>query len=235
MPVNASLELGIADAVLGDFELGLGVIHRCLRRAQRLLGLIEIRACRPALLQQRVLALEMIGILLQPTLGRRKRGARGTKRVQFVLRIEFCHHLVRRDAITPISTERSTIRPPIRNASATSFSAWICPVSDKDWPSRPFRDDRADGARRRRRLSAVSGLQPASTKTSAGSRPAAAGEADASPEQECGMRAWHRSLSLAIQDDKLVRSERADRGAEHDDHDKGDNSADECATMKMSL
>ena len=62
--VQARLELGIADAILCDFDLGFGVIHRRLRRAQRLLGLIEIRACRPALLQQRVLAVEMIGILL---------------------------------------------------------------------------------------------------------------------------------------------------------------------------
>jgi len=61
---QTSLELGIADAVLRDFDLGLGVIDRSLGCAQRLLGLIEIRACRPALLQQRLLAIEMIGILL---------------------------------------------------------------------------------------------------------------------------------------------------------------------------
>jgi hypothetical protein len=63
--VQTRLELGIADAVLGDFDLGFGVIHRRPRRAQRLLGLIETRACGPALLQQRVLAVEMIGILFR--------------------------------------------------------------------------------------------------------------------------------------------------------------------------
>ena len=100
--VQAGLKLRVADAVLSDFDLGLGVIHCRLCRAQCLLGLVEIGAGRPALLQQGFLAIEMIGILLQPRLGSRQRGARGAKRVQLVLRIELSHHLLRLDAVTRI-------------------------------------------------------------------------------------------------------------------------------------
>jgi len=127
--VQARLELGIADAVLGDFDLGFGVIHRRLGRAQRLLGLIEVHACRPALLQQRVLAVEIIGILLQASQGTGKRSACGAKRVQFVLRIELCHHLVRRDAITRI---HQALDDPAANTESESDFLFRLNLSRKD-------------------------------------------------------------------------------------------------------
>ena len=96
------LELGIADAVLGDLDLGLGIIYSCLRRPQSLLSLVEIDPRRPTLLQQGLLAIKMVGILLQPTLGGGKRSTCRAQPIQFILRIELGQYLIGRDAIAGI-------------------------------------------------------------------------------------------------------------------------------------
>jgi hypothetical protein len=55
---DAGLELGVADAVLGDVQLGLGVVELRLRRAQRLLRLVEQGLRRETLGQQGLLSVE---------------------------------------------------------------------------------------------------------------------------------------------------------------------------------
>ncbi len=146
---HAGLELGVADAVLGDLDLRLGVVDRGLRAAQGLLRLFEIGAGRPALPQQGLLAVEDVGILLEPPLRARQRGARRAKRVQLVLRIEPRHDLVRRDAVTRI---HRALDDPSADAEGQGDFLFRLDLSGQDdglAEAALFDDDRADGARRR--------------------------------------------------------------------------------------
>ena len=78
----------------------------------------------------------MIGILNQPAL--RGGAAFAEQRVHFVLRIELRPDLVRRPR-SPEPTVRSMIRPPMRKAGETSFSAVSAPSGRRSRRDRPSR------------------------------------------------------------------------------------------------
>src|SRR6516225_11941087 len=94
----------------------------------------------------------MLGILLQSSIGSSKRGARGTKRVQFVLRIELGHHLVRLDAITPIHQALDDPAADSEGESDFLFRLNLPCKDDRLAQAALFGDDRAHGTRRRRLL-----------------------------------------------------------------------------------
>ena len=68
----------------------------------RLLGLVVVRARGPALLEQRVLALEMVARLRQLALGGGEIGLRGAQRVELVLRLQACDHLPGLDPVAEL-------------------------------------------------------------------------------------------------------------------------------------
>jgi hypothetical protein len=77
------------------FQLRLSGVDLRLRGLLRLLGLIMIGARGPALLEQRVLALEMIARLCQLPLGGCQIGLRRSQDIALVLRFQACHDLSR--------------------------------------------------------------------------------------------------------------------------------------------
>jgi len=94
----------------------------------------------------------MIGILFQPGLGSSKRGARGTKRVQFILRIELGHYLVRRDAIAGVYRTLDDPSADPEGESDFLFGLNLSCKNDRPAQAALFDDDRAHGTRRRRLL-----------------------------------------------------------------------------------
>ena len=99
---NAGLELGVADAVLGDLQLGLGIVDLRLRGPQPLLRLVEQHLGGEALRQQGFLAVEGVAGLDQAAFCSRERGLGRPQGVQLILRVELGKHLVGLDAISDI-------------------------------------------------------------------------------------------------------------------------------------
>ena len=95
VPVDIRLELGEAHPVLGDVQLRFGVVDLRLRRAQRLLRLIELGLGREALRQQVASGGRKCccASTSWPSRGGQRR-LRRAQRVQFVLRVELRQHLV---------------------------------------------------------------------------------------------------------------------------------------------
>ena len=92
----------VAHAVLGDVQLRLGVVDVGLRRAQRLLGLVEQDLRGEALRQEGLLAIEGIARLHELAFRGRERGLCRAQGVQLVLRIELRQHLIGLDASADI-------------------------------------------------------------------------------------------------------------------------------------
>ncbi len=82
------MELGPAQPVLGDVELGLGGVDPRLDRLQRLARLVVADPGRPAVPQQGLLALVVVRGLDQLPLGGRELGARRAQGVLVVLGVE---------------------------------------------------------------------------------------------------------------------------------------------------
>ena len=102
-PLDVGFELGEADPILGDVSLRGRVVDPGLRRLQRLLRRIEVRARGEAALHQVVLAVESVLRLDLLGLGRGEGRLRRAERVEFVLRIELRQHLVRLDLIADLA------------------------------------------------------------------------------------------------------------------------------------
>jgi hypothetical protein len=100
---SVGLEFGEADQIVRGLELGFRGIDLRLRGLHLLFGLVVVRACRPTLIEQRVLALEVISRLRQLALGCRQGGLCGAQRIQLVLRLEPRHHLSRLDPVAKFS------------------------------------------------------------------------------------------------------------------------------------
>ena len=80
---------------MGGLELRLGGVDLRLGGLQRLRCLIVVDARGPALLEQRVLALEVVAGLRQLALGSHEIGLRGSQGIELVLRLEAGHELSR--------------------------------------------------------------------------------------------------------------------------------------------
>ena len=91
-------------------------------------------------------------ILLQSSIGSSKRGARGTKRVQFVLRIELGHHLVRLDVITRIYQALDNPAADPEGESDFLFRLNFTCKDDRLAEATLFDDHRTHGTWRRRVL-----------------------------------------------------------------------------------
>ncbi len=102
-PCDPCFELGVADAVLGDVQLGLGIVELRLSRAQGLLRPVVQGLGREALGQQDLLLFEGVARLGQAAFGGRERRLGRPQGVQLVLRIELGEHLVGLDAVADVA------------------------------------------------------------------------------------------------------------------------------------
>jgi hypothetical protein len=97
------LEFGKADLVICSLYLRLGSIDLRLRSLQCLLGLVVVCARGPALLEQRVLPLEVIAGLRQLTLRRNEVGLRRTQCIPFILRFQTRDYLSGLDPVPELA------------------------------------------------------------------------------------------------------------------------------------
>ena len=107
------LELGEAHQIVGGLQLRFGGVDLRLGGLPRLRRLIVVRARRPALLEKRVLALEVVARLRQLALGGGEIGLRRAQGVQLVLRLQAGHHL---PGLHPVAELEVALEQPPRDA-----------------------------------------------------------------------------------------------------------------------
>ncbi len=126
----------VAQLILRDAHLGVSGIDQGLSAQQRLLGLVEFRARRPAARQELLLPAEGQAGLRQHGLGRGEIGLRRAQRVLLVLRVELGDDLAGLEHVAHMNG-RSIMRPSRRKARLTWSLARTWPVSETVSPSVP--------------------------------------------------------------------------------------------------